>query len=58
MSKKEEIARLIMYSFWGNIPEGYDWENEAESLYVKITDTEETGITVMDLTNKILSLLK
>ena len=51
----EQIARGIMENFWGEIPDSYDWKEEARSLRVSCSDRESTSCpSVLDVVGQIL----
>lgn len=54
----EQIARGIMESFWGEIPDSYSWENEASELRVECSDSlHDDSPTVMEVVGQILNRL-
>lgn len=55
MKLNESIAREIMRQFWGEIPRGYDWREEAMNLRVVVGDSfdEKRGQSVMELAEAI-----
>lgn len=52
----EQIARAIMEEFWGELPEGNNWEGEAESLFVSVSESNKDGEpSVMTVVGRILA---
>ena len=51
----EHIARGIMEEFWGDLPEGYDWKQEARDLRVSCSDSESIQCpSVLDVVGRII----
>ena len=54
----EQIARGIMESFWGGLPDGYSWEREASELRIDCSDSlHDNDPTVMEVVGRILNRL-
>ena len=57
----EQIARGIMESFWGEIPRGCDWKDQANDLRCRCSDSfplNDEDPTVMQVVGHILARIK